>query len=638
MKYAILLLTLFFSVNIFAQNANTDSVAAAATPEPAKSTLRARVFYEDTGRPVKRMSVMLISNGRGGRESSGTTDGNGNLEIRNLRAGKYYAIVNAPGVVTPMAYLDFREGRPDLIEQQLAGFPTIAVNGMTDVDVQIPARRGAAISGRVTYADGDAAVGVRVEILRKVGDEYLPSLPNMSAFSSMMMGGVGSFQTDDRGMFRFAGLPAGEYIVKVTENIDHADSRKSNIDGGMESVLFGSSSMVTVFFPSETEKAKAQTIIIDFGQEMANADIVLAQRDLFSIEGKVVAAKDKLPIRNARVWLQKDGEDNSGPLAMYGRSPNTVTTDNKGSWKFTDLPKGKYEVVVEASNSEFDAAAQAYGSDASDANRAANVAVNMIRYTNSNGGTAKPPPPRFARHFKEFTIDDKNLDEQVIELTYGATISGSVSTDDGKMASGSVIILVSDEEGQSVSTASVYFYDYEGVREPMSKKDFRMDGVAVGKRYLTVQSMDSDCYLKKASSGMVDFLKGPVEIKEGDNFANVQIILGRDTGTLKGSIIDAGKDPVRGMQITLVPTDASKLKNSSYYRTVRSNEDGEFEVKLPPFEFAVVSLPVNAAKRRRADLHSWLATAVIQAQTFKIESGQTTKLVIKLDAGKLPAK
>lgn len=644
MKHLILILTLLGSLIVVAQDTDTDPDAV-PVQDQAKSTLRAKVYYEDTGRPVKRMSVMLIANGRGGNESSGVTDGNGNLEIKNLRAGKYYAIVNAPGVVTPMAYLDFRGNGPDVIEQQLAGFPVIVVNGMTDVDAQIPARRGAAVSGRVTYSDGDAAIGVRVDVLRKVGDEFLPSLPNMSAFSSMMLGGVGSYQTDDRGIFRFAGLPAGEYIVKVTENIDHAASRKSRMDNGMESLLFGGNSMVSVFFPNETEKAKAQTIVVDFGQEMASADIVLAHRDLFSLEGKVVAAKDKLPIRNARISIQKDGEDIPDQPAFYGRNLNGTTTDEKGEWKFIDLPKGKYKLVVDVNNSEFDAAAQAYGADPSAANRAANAAAyaatamsNSVRFGNSNVGPAKPPPPKFARRVKEFTLEDKSLSEQVIELSYGATVSGTVSSDDGKSPTGSVVIVLSDEEGDTVSTTSVYFYNYEGNREPSGKKDFRMDGVTSGKLYLTLQSPDGDSYLKKASSGLVDFLKGPVELKEGDNFANVQIILGKDTGTLKGSIVNAEKDPVRGMQVTLVPTDPARFKNSSYYRTVRSNEDGEFEVKLPPFEFAVLSLPPNSARRRRADLYAWLATAVTKAQTFKIEPGQTTKIVIRNDASKPPAK
>ena len=50
------------------------------TPEPSKSTVRGRVFYEDTGRAVRRASIMLMgknSGDGGGREVSGLTDNNG---------------------------------------------------------------------------------------------------------------------------------------------------------------------------------------------------------------------------------------------------------------------------------------------------------------------------------------------------------------------------------------------------------------------------------------------------------------------------------------------------------------------------------------------------------------------------------
>ena len=185
------------------------------TPEPPKSTIRGRVFYEDTGRAVKRTSIMLMGKG-GGRELSGLTDNNGVFEIKDVVAGTYYAFVNAPGVVSPLAYADIskqKEGMDEAVE----GFPPIIVNGISDLDVQIPARRGGAISGRIMYADGDAAVGVKVEILRKVKEKFITVIPNFSSIISMMMGGGGGgFQTDDRGVYRFAGLPNGEYIVKVT--------------------------------------------------------------------------------------------------------------------------------------------------------------------------------------------------------------------------------------------------------------------------------------------------------------------------------------------------------------------------------------------------------------------------------------
>ena len=112
-RYLPIFLVLFLSINGWSQRtaANTSaSVAPQPTPVPAKTTLKARVYYEDTGRPVRRMSVMLLPQ-TGGGDFSGVTDALGNLEIRNVKAGKYYPLVNAPGVVTPLAYIDMRSPR-----------------------------------------------------------------------------------------------------------------------------------------------------------------------------------------------------------------------------------------------------------------------------------------------------------------------------------------------------------------------------------------------------------------------------------------------------------------------------------------------------------------------------------------------
>lgn len=121
-----------------------------------------------------------------------------------------------------------------------------------------------------------------------------------------------------------------------------------------------------------------------------------------------------------------------------------------------------------------------------------------------------------------------------------------------------------------------------------------------------------------------------IDLKDSSNVKNIQIVLAKDTGTLKGTVIDSAKRPVPGMSLTLVPTDPAK-RNSSSFRSARTDENGEFEVKLPPFEYGLVSFPSKFAQKKRDDIQNWLADAVKKAQTFKIEAGQTTKSTIKLD-------
>jgi hypothetical protein len=257
------------------------------TPEPSKSTVRGRVFYEDTGRAVRRASIMLMgknSGDGGGREVSGLTDNNGFFQIKNVAAGTYYAFVNAPGVVSPLAFADITKRR-DGLEEAVEGFAPIVVSGVGDLDVQIPARRGGAISGRVMYADGDPVIGVKVEIMRRVEQRYMSVVPNFSSIFSLMMGGGGGFQTDDRGFYRFAGLPAGDYIVKVTENVSHSENKSSGYNS-FEDSLFGGGSLLTMFYPDVFTTEKAQTVSVVAGQEQSEINITIPDRELYAAVGQ----------------------------------------------------------------------------------------------------------------------------------------------------------------------------------------------------------------------------------------------------------------------------------------------------------------------------------------------------------------
>src|ERR1700755_609789 len=197
LKYPAIMLMLILAIGgvSYAQNTNRPVDAAARpaglpTPAPQLSVIKGCVYYEDTGRPVKRTNVMLINapGSEGGGELSGMTDGEGNFVIKKARAGIYYAVINAPGVVTPISYLNITKLGPprgdnvsdekEEFERTFMRFDKIVVDGLSEVYVQIPAKHGAAISGRVMYGNGDPAVGVKIEVMRKVDGKFSIVIPN----------------------------------------------------------------------------------------------------------------------------------------------------------------------------------------------------------------------------------------------------------------------------------------------------------------------------------------------------------------------------------------------------------------------------------------------------------------------------
>jgi hypothetical protein len=369
-------------------------------------------------------------------------------------------------------------------------------------------------------------------------------------------------------------------------------------------------------------------------------NIVIPDRDLHTIEGRLIAAKDKLPIRGAKLTIQRVGDEKA--VSMFGESSRfdqSASTDEKGGWNFTELPKGTYRITAEPESSDFDTKDRAYGNpprDDAEYTAVTNAMNTAARAMEAAAGrrTEKPPAPKFAKTIKEFTIEDEDLREQVIELSYGATMIGTVVFEEQATKDrGGVTLSTSAERGGVGTQQHVSFTDYDEKVRYLDSKDFRLEAIPPGRSTVLIGLAADDHYVKSAASNQIDLLKGPIDFKEGDVFANVRIVISNQTGTLKGTVVDRDKQPVGGVELVFMPTDPAKFRNSTYFRSVKSRSNGDFEVKLPPFEYALVATPPPAVRGgSNDDYYNWLAEAVKKTQTFRIEAGKTTTATIKWEA------
>ncbi len=627
--FGLSLITLLFAPQPASmQNANVavntgrrmSNMMIAPTPEPPKSAVRGRVFYEDTGRVVKRASIMLMGKDGRGREISGLTDNDGNFEMKNVPAGTYYAFVNAPGVVSPLAFADISKSRNEGFGDAVENFQPIVTDGLSDIFVQVPAKRGGAISGRVIYADGDPAIGVKVEVLRKVKDKFLAVIPNMSSMFSLM--GGGGFQTDDRGVFRFAGLPAGEYVVKVTESASHGDGKNESYNP-FENLFGGAASLLTTYFPDASNTQKAQIINVALGLEQPEINITIPDRNLFRVEGKVVAAKDRSPIKNARIYLKLNNDKTFSIFDEIGKRQQTSTTDEQGNWTFKELPKGDYKIVVEPPYvGSYEDNPEAYMNNP-DNLRNANVYM-------SNKISNAPPKPKLAKKTQSIVLEDKSLSDVVVELGYGANISGTVTTENSEELPSEVVISTGKDGDEAGSSATVYNFSEGGAKPVKPNREFKMEGVAEGKTDLRVVVGDSDFYVKSILFNGADLLVNPLNLKEGDNLRNVQIVLSKGVGTVKGTVVNGEKQPAAGAEFSLVPVEAAKRKNLSLFRRVKTNPNGEFETKIAPNEYAIIFLDENKCQNEDEECDKWLDDAVKNAAKVTVKSNETEKLSLVL--------
>ena len=369
----------------------------------AKSVVRGRAVYDDTNRPVRRARVFLFGLNSKGPEQLGRTNGSGEFQIKNVTAGSYYVMIDASGIITPLSYMDLEDagsGKFDDSEIKTQ-FDEVVVDGIHDVTVKVRARRGGAISGNVTYGDGDPAINVRVNFMRKKDGRLSRVITNLNP--SALFG----TQTDDRGMYRVSGLPPGEYVVSAAETIDH------NGNGGGQPGdfmgMYGSDSLVVTYYKGTARASDASVIQIDLGQEQKEVNITLVDRVLHSISGTVTTKHVGAPLKNARISIKSKDNVGSSPLFV---TPTSLVTDEQGVFSFTDMADGVYTLTIDPP----------YVGEVPD------IDDDGELQPSSTTSTGKPIKS-LTRKQQEVTVSGSDVTDVTIVLTEGATVSGTVTVE-----------------------------------------------------------------------------------------------------------------------------------------------------------------------------------------------------------------
>jgi hypothetical protein len=208
------------------------------------------------------------------------------------------------------------------------------------------------------------------------------------------------------------------------------------------------------------------------------------------------------------------------------------------------------------------------------------------------------------------------------------------------------VVALSDESEHSVSD-SILNHDGEEIREMSTNSNvvrspgnmirsgsgavnnFVLENVIEGKTDFYILVGDENYFVKSAKADGVDLLAGKIDIKEGDNIRNVQIILSKNTGTLKGKAVSENNEPLKNWQFTLIPTDAPRRGSPTFFRVVKTNDDGEFEIKLAPMEYVIMFTETDNFPKNMAGVDEWYNKAGKDAQKVTIEGGKTENATVK---------
>jgi protocatechuate 3,4-dioxygenase beta subunit len=238
------------------------------------------------------------------------TDENGRFRFANLRAGRYTLTAVSPGFITPAK--NTFGSRARAIDLSV---------GENVENLEIALKRGGVITGRVTGPNGKPLVEQLVELTRLDERGQPIRTRDFSQYSG---------STDDRGLYRIYGLPAGRYLVSAG-----LAQREGRIMMTSDRNYYQ-----LTYHPDTIEESKAKTIEVIEGFEATGIDIKIAEaKKKYDVFGRVVDAETEKPLPGVGMW--------GGPLMDGGKSLGSsqwlgIQSDAQGEFQIQGLMPGKY--------------------------------------------------------------------------------------------------------------------------------------------------------------------------------------------------------------------------------------------------------------------------------------------------------
>jgi hypothetical protein len=271
----------------------------AATSQEATCAITGRVTIENEGAPSVAVTMQPVSSSfpLPPPVARATTDKEGRFQINNLPDGRYYLVPLAPAYFAPSEDRMIASGKPVTL-----------MKGETLDGIELKLIPGGVITGRVTTAGGYPVIGRYIRLI--LIDSRVPQLGRAASLREYR------FKTDDRGVYRVYGLPAGRYVVSVES---YAHNRR-----------------VETFHPNVSERAQASPIDVMAGKVVENIDIKLPPiTSAYEVRGRVVDEATGQPLPKIKVNCMGGGYHQSAPFV-----------NERGEFSFTPLAPGRYAVFV----------------------------------------------------------------------------------------------------------------------------------------------------------------------------------------------------------------------------------------------------------------------------------------------------
>lgn len=313
--------------------AAVQATAAPQTSQAQTAVLAGTVTTSGSGSRTPVASAIVTVAGAS-EAVSVSTDSNGSFRVDRLPAGSYSVTVSKPAFLTTV----YGATRADP-----SGIPVVLAAGeqRQGIDVDLP--RGAVVAGFIRDERGAPASHVVV------------SLFNAKLLPGAMSSERGSAQTNDRGEYRFFGLPPGDYIVGAMTGMADAPALSGDqVDTAIQALRRGErdrlpsmaapaalpprTSQTTIFYPG-TAVARDATVLSLHVNEERQADFALQSVVFQALRGTVMGVPPGL---SAPIVISTLDPMSLRPLPPVSR----MTADPAGHFDLSGVAPGLYRIDV----------------------------------------------------------------------------------------------------------------------------------------------------------------------------------------------------------------------------------------------------------------------------------------------------
>ena len=572
-----------------------------------------------------------------------TTDSRGRFIFTKLSPSvAYTVVVSRPG------YLDGGYKR-------LPGTTTQTRIGLTDgqwfTGADVAMWKPASISGTVRDERGEPVVGTPVRALMRV---------RVAGASRWANGPL--VETDDRGVFRIAGLQPGAYVIQVPSLQVTLPSGEIALYGapaqratagaaapttrqvpdiirspdGVGVMLLPGSAYQSMFHPAASVIGEAQVIEVGFGGAHQGADVSLRQVPTVMVSGRVVGPVDAvggLPVRLVPIGHESLGLDGAAALTK---------ADASGSFTLLHVPEGEYTLVASRSHSGY----QVSGGTASTRryNNGADPFVNrgstsQMAVANGVSFNTQGAQGVEATGTLRVSVGNRALTGLTVPLTSTVTVSGHFEWDGTETPpSGVTSTLVRLEPADGNVTQGIVFAIPPRPAPgdaPQTRVTFTLENVLPG-RYVLGDVLASTWGLAGAEWNGRDILSSGFEVSGERDVTGVVIKMTGARSFIAGAVRGVDGEPATDTLVVSFPITPADWPyqgiSALRFKSAPVASDGTY--RLPgvlPGDYYVAAIPIGE-RGRWLDPEA-LAALAPQATRVTVRTSATTTQDLRVVGG-----